>query len=293
MTYRITYKNLDKILYPKDNITKRKVLEYYQKNATLILPYFKDRPLTLQRFPNGIQEAGFYQKNASYFFPKWIKTLPILKKNEEPISLIICNNSSTLLYLVNLGALSFHLWLSKQDRLLTPDRLIFDLDPSSDNFKDVVNAAKILKSVLEDLKLNPYVMTTGSRGLHVVVPIKREKEFSFTHEASKKIAMLALEKNPNLLTLKVAKEKRNKKVFIDYIRNSYGQTTISPYSLRTINKAPVATPLYWDELNDKNLNAQRYNIDNIEEKLNRDNDPFKDIDKKAKSLVKVLNENFK
>jgi bifunctional non-homologous end joining protein LigD len=136
-------------------------------------------------------------------------------------------------------------------------------------------------------------MTTGSKGLHVVVPIKREKEFSFTHEVSKKIASIAFERAPDLLTLRIAKNQRKKKVFIDYIRNSYGQTAIAPYSLRAIRKAPVATPLYWDELNDKNLNAQSFNIDNLEEKLKRDKDPFHEIDRKAKSLVKVFNEIFK
>lgn len=289
---KIVYKNLDKIIYPKDKITKRKILEYYQNNADLLLPYFKDRPITLERFPNGIKEDGFYQKNASYFFPKWIKTLPIFKKNKESINLILCNNRTSLIYLVNLAAISFHLWLSKKDNLSKPDRLIFDLDPSSDNFKDVIKAAKILKKILEDLNLNPFVMTTGSKGLHVVVPIKREKEFSFTHEMSKKIALLAFEKEPDLLTLKMAKKLRKKRVFIDYVRNSYGQTTIAPYSLRPISKAPIATPLYWEELEDKNLNSQSYNIDNIEEKLKKDKDAFESIDKKAKSLVKVFKDNF-
>lgn len=290
MVSKIIYKNLDKVLYPEDKITKRKILEYYQKNAELILRYFKNRPITLQRFPNGIKEEGFFQKNANYFFPKWIKTLPILKQNKEPISLIICNNKSTLFYLVNLGVLSFHLWLSKQDNLNKPDRLIFDLDPSSNSFKDVIKAAKILKRVIEDLNLTPFVMTTGSKGLHVIIPIKKEKDFSFTHEISKKIAMIAFEKNPDLLTLKLTKKERKNKVFIDYIRNSYGQTTIAPYSLRAIRKAPIATPLYWDELNNKNLNAQSYNIDNIEKKLKQDKDPFREISTKAKSLVKVFKE---
>jgi bifunctional non-homologous end joining protein LigD len=288
MQYKIAYKHLEKILYPKDKITKQAVLEYYQENAKLIFSYWQNRPLTIVRFPDGINEEGFFQKNACAYFPKWLDTKSSLKKNGTALNLIIFKKKATLYYLVNLGTLCFHLWLSKADKLNLPDRIIFDLDPSTSDFQQVAQAAQKLKKIICELNLAPFIMTTGSRGLHIVIPILREKDFSFTHEISKQIASIAVKKHPELFTLTLSKKERKKKIFIDYIRNSFGQTSIAPYSLRSLDGAPVATPLYWEELENKKLTSQTFNIHNIFKKLEKDNDPWKTLSKKSKSLVNIF-----
>jgi bifunctional non-homologous end joining protein LigD len=275
----------EKILFPKSKISKKDLIDYYQKASCRMLPHLKDRPISLMRYPNGINKEGFLQKNISDYFPKWIKRVSVSRKEKSSIHMVLCNDKATLIYLINQNCITSHIWLSKKDKKDVPDRLIFDLDAPKSKFSLAIEAALGLKDILEkDLNLSVFVMTTGSNGLHVVVPIKREKNFDFTRQIAKKIAQILVEKSPKKFTTEQRKNKRGNKLFIDCMRNGFAQTSVAPYSVRAIEKAPIATPLFWKDLSKSDLTAQFFNIENIQKRL-KGKDPWEGIEKKAKSLV--------
>ncbi len=259
----IEISNPSKILFPKSKITKWQVVQYYKKIAKKMLPHIKDRPISMMRYPNGIKKEGFFQKNVSDFFPKWVKTVSIRRKEQENIRMVICNDVKTLVYLANLACITPHVWLSRKDRPNLPDRIIFDLDPGKKAFSSVIEAAYILKKILDKKKMRSQIMTTGSKGLHIIVPIKRGDDFVKTRKLAKEIAKEAVGLNPNLLTIEPRKEKRKGKIFIDYLRNGYAQTAVAPYALRAIEKAPIAMPLSWGDLKRKGLGPQSYTLDDL------------------------------
>lgn len=291
-TIEITHK--DKILFPNSGITKNDILTYYNEIADYMLPYLENHPLTVQRFPNGISEEGFFQKNAPVYFPDWIKTEEIRKVGGW-INQVICNSKETLVYLVNQYVITFHTSLSTIANIEYPDKLIFDLDPPKEDFALAVEGAKALQKVLEnELGLTPFLMTTGSKGLHVIVPLKQKEDFNEVHTFAKAISNYIATQNPTKFTTAIRKNKREGRLYIDYLRNSYGQTSVAPYSVRAIEKAPVATPIYWNELEDEKLTAQVWNIQNIFKRVEQIENPWKNFEasrmsiKKANKELKVL-----
>jgi bifunctional non-homologous end joining protein LigD len=281
MKFEIT--NKDKILFPKSKITKQDFINYYKKIAPKIIPLIKNRPITLQRFPDGIDGEMFFQKKALDYFPKWIKTINVQRTEKESINMPLVTDLDSLLYLANqVGVI--HIWLSKIDKLNYPDRIVFDLDPQTDNFSKVIEAVIDLKKILDALNLPTFFMTTGSRGMHVVVPIKPEYTFDETRNFAKNIALMLTAKYPSKYTIEPRKEKRKDRVFIDYLRNAYGQTQVAPYSIRPKDKAPIATPISFKELN-KHLSSQKFNIKNI---FKRNLYPFEKIDSNKASIAKAI-----
>lgn len=244
--------NPDKILYPERKISKLEIVQYYHDIADKMLPYLKDRPLTLQRFPDGVSKEGFYQKNAADYFPDYIKTVEIPTEDGSNTQLY-CNTQKSLVYLANQGVISFHTWVAKRDKLDKPDKLVFDLDPSDKDFEKVKEAAKIVGDFLREKDIEPNLMTTGQNGLHVWYKIYRTKTFDQIREEVKQMADELADSHPDLLTTEVRKNKRANRIFVDYLRNSYAQTSICPYSLRPNEQAGIATPISWDDL--KNLKS--------------------------------------
>ncbi len=284
-SHEIELSNRDKIFFPDEEITKGDLIDYYEKISDTFLPYLKDRPLSLNRFPDGITKEGFYQKDTPDYFPDWIDTVEIEKKEGGKNLQVVCNKTATLVYLANQGTISFHPWLSTTADLQKPDKLVFDLDPPQGDFEIVLAGAKTLQTLLEDkLGLNPFVMTTGSKGLHVVCPLKAEKTFDEVRAFAKDVANYIADNNPEMFTVETRKNKRKERLFIDYLRNAYAQTSIPPFSVRARNGAPVATPLSWDELDKKGLNSQSYTIKNIFKRLSQKDDPWKSFKKKATTL---------
>jgi len=271
------------ILFSKTQITKNELIEYYLNIAPIMIPHVKNRPLTMRRFTRGIAHEGFFQKNISDYFPKWIKSIPIKKKEDGIVNYAVCNNAATLVYLANQLCITPHIWLSKIDKLNYPDRMIFDLDPSTKNFDQVRFAAKQLKKLLENLGLQTFVMTTGSRGLHIVVPLDRKKDFDFVRQFAKDVATILAQKYPKMLTTEIRKAKRGKKIFIDTYRNAFAQTAVAPYAVRAKKGAPVATPIDWREVTSR-LKPNSYTIKNIFRRLAKKEDPWKYINKSACSL---------
>ena len=280
----ISLSNLDKIWFPKSKISKGEIVNYYYQVADYMIDHIKNHPLTLQRFPEGITGEAFYQKNAGAYFPPWIKTIPVEKEGGGTVNYVIGNNPATLVYLANQGAITLHSWLSKIDKLHVPDRMIFDLDPSKNDFTSVRKAALLIKEIFDDMNMPCFVMTTGSRGLHVYIPLKRVHTFDYVSEFAYAIAQKMIELSPGQFTLEIRKAKRKGKIFIDTLRNRYSATAVAPYAVRPREKAPVAAPLFWPELSDSKLTPQKFTIKNILTRLKSDGDPWHNIDSYAVSL---------
>jgi bifunctional non-homologous end joining protein LigD len=253
--------NPDKIIFPEKKITKVEMISYYERIAPLMLPFLKDRPLTLQRFPNGISESGFYQKNAADYFPDFIETIEV-ETEEGKNTQIICNNVKSLVYLANQGAIVFHIWLSRKDRLRQPDKIVFDLDPPANSFERVKEVALLIREFLQKKGIDPSLMTSGKSGLHLYYSRRRGKDFDSVKEEVRELAEEVANLHPDLLTTKIRKDQREAKIFVDYLRNAYAQTAVCPYSLRANEEVGVATPVSWEELS-KLKSSTHYNLENI------------------------------
>lgn len=284
--YSIDISHEDKILFPDSKITKLALINYYKRIAVRMLPFMKERPISMVRYPLGINKKGFFQKEAGIYFPKWIDRKRI-KKQDGYTNYVIINKIATLVYLANQDCISPHLWLSKIDKINYPDRIIFDLDPSGKDFSMIRRGALLLKKRSEELGLKPFAMITGSRGIHVVIPIKRKHKFDYVRKFAYELAKPLVEENKPLFTLEVRKEKRKGLIYIDIMRNAFGQTTVAPYGVRAKKGASIATPVSWKEVNSSKLKPNKYNIKNIFKRLSIIDDPWKNISKSAVSLPKL------
>lgn len=296
--YSFSTSNEEKIFFPKSKITKGELISYYNDISEIMLPYIYDRPVSMLRLPDGLNGESFFQKDASDYFPAWIKTKKISKLGGR-VHHVICNNKAALVYLANQACITPHVWLSKINKLNYPDRLIFDFDPPEKNydFKKVKSAAKIFHKFLNvELNLSNYLMTTGSKGLHVVIPIYANNNFDVVREFGQNIARVIANRYPKELTNEVRKNKRKGRIFLDTARNAYAQTSVPPYSVRPEENAPVAVPVDWEELSNTSLHSQSYNIKNIFKRLGKISDPWKDINtgknglKKARKILKDIME---
>lgn len=270
--------NLQKVMFPGINFTKADLIDYYREIAPVMLPHMQDRPLSMERYPDGIEAEGFYAKEAPDYFPDWIDRAPVeVLESGETQPQVVCNQEATLAYLANQACITPHLWLSRRDRLHYPDKLIFDLDPPGKGFEPVRQAARLLRQALNEMELPSYIMTTGSKGLHVVVPLDRSAEFDAVRAFAKDLAGIIARRHPDLFTTETRKDQRKGRLFLDYLRNSYAQTSVAPYALRAKPGAPVATPLDWDELENANLHSQSYTVKNIFRRLGQKEDPWRDM----------------
>lgn len=277
--------NLDKTYFPKDGLHKKHLVNYYRRIAEVMLPYMQHRPLSMQRFPDGIDGEGFYQKEVPDYFPEWIERAMIPVESEgESQPQVVCNDAATLVYMANQGCITPHVWLSTTSKLQHPDRLIFDLDPPGDGFDLVQAAARSLRAALEDFGLTPFVMTTGSRGLHVVAPLDGSTDFDTVRHFARTLAERLAEQEPDHFTTETRKAKREGRLFLDYLRNAYGQTAVVPYAVRPLTGAPVATPLEWEELDQPDLGAQSYTLANIFRRLGQKDDPWQAMSQHRRSL---------
>lgn len=280
---QVATSNADRVFFPDPGITKGEFVDYYRRIAPRMLPYLKGRPLTLQRFPRGIAEPGFIQQRAAAHFPRYVGRVTVAM-DEGEITHAVCDNEAALVYLANQGTITPHVWLSRVDRLRYPDRLIFDLDPPGDDFAPVRRAAFLVRDLLETLELHAFVMTTGSSGLHVVVPLDRTADFEATRAFARTASELLARRHPAELTVAQRKQDRKDRVYLDYMRNTYAHTAVPPYAVRALREAPVAAPLSWSELDDPDLHARRYTIRNLFDRLSRTDDPWSGMDRHPQSL---------
>jgi bifunctional non-homologous end joining protein LigD len=278
---KVKFTNLSKTLFPKLTITKAQVIEYYIKIAPRILGFLEERPLVLTRFPNGITQQGFYEKDAPQGTPSWVKTVKIYSETaKRDVNYVLCNNLDTLIWLANLAAIEIHMPLSKADSREKPDFAFFDIDPEPPaTFKDAATVALILKEKFDNLGFDSYVKTSGKKGLHVLIPIVPEYSFRETRPFVHKIGQ-QLAKEQALVVSEFTETKKPGKVFVDYLQNSHGRTMACPYSLRAVPEATVSTPLKWSEV-EKGIKPTELNIFSV---VKRKKDPWKKIFENKQNL---------
>lgn len=279
--HRIPAERLDKVLIADGNLTKRDLIEHYLRVADRMLPLVADRPLVLQRFPDGLAGDGFYQKHIPDHYPEWIDRVTVAKAGGQ-LTHVVASNAATLAFLADQAAITLHAWLSRRDRLDHPDRLIFDLDPPDGDFALVRAAAHRLRDLLDELGLWSVPMTTGSRGLHVVVPLDRGSDFATVRRFARDVAETLVRRDPRLTTA-VRTAARQGRLFVDYLRNGWAQTAVAPYAVRARPGAPVATPLDWDEVGDRRLTSDRWTVASIASRL-ADPDPWRGIGRRGRGL---------
>ncbi len=252
-----------KVLFPGDGrakeYTKADLVAYYREVAPFMLPHLRGRPLMLERHPDGLDGPRFMQKNVQDHDPDWIQRVEVPKEGGIVVH-PVCDDTATLVYLADQASLTLHRWLSRVGRINRPDRLVFDLDPSGDDFEPVREAARLLGELLDELRLPSALMTTGSRGLHVVVPLDGHQGFDEVREFAKDVADALTEAHPDRLTTAARKKERGDRLYLDVQRNAYAQTAVAPYTVRAKPGAPVATPVTWAQLDDPGLGPRRWTI---------------------------------
>jgi bifunctional non-homologous end joining protein LigD len=248
---RIAWTNLDKIFWPEDGYTKGDLIEFYRAISPWILPYLKDRPLVLTRFPDGIHGKSFFQKDAPGFAPEWLRTEKIYSdQSNRELSYFVCDDESALLYVANSASIPLHIWASRIGSLEQPDWCILDLDPKDAPFSSVVTVARFVHELCNEIELPAFVKTSGSSGLHVLIPLGRQLTFDQTRTLGELVARVVVAELPDIATIVRLPAKREGKVYIDYLQNGHGKLLVAPFSVRPLPGAPVSTPLDWSEVDD-------------------------------------------
>ncbi len=277
--------NLDKIFWPKDKITKGDLIRYYEEISPWILPHLKDRPVSLKRFPNGIDGKSFFQKNLKEH-PDWIETAQI-KHETKKINYLLIQNKESLLFAANLASIELHPLLSSTRPFNNPDFLVFDLDPKSASFDKVVEVAKAVHQVLTEIGIDSYPKTSGATGLHIAVPLGAKYSFDQAKKFAELVALIVHQRIPKISTLERSPSKREGKVYIDCYQNNFGQTLAAPYSVRARSGAPVSTPLRWNEIK-KGLNPADFTIKTVPRRLKKTKDLYAPVLGKGINLQTAL-----
>jgi bifunctional non-homologous end joining protein LigD len=265
----IKFTNEDKIMFPDAGITKGDVLRYYERIADRILPHLRDRPITLERLPDGLNgdsPTHFWQKDTPEFYPSWIPRVDIKSEDGETVNYALVNDAQTLLYMVNQGTITFHPWFSRVGSLDQPDYVLFDLDRSKAKFSDVVEVAKALHRLLKRERIKCYAKTSGKSGLHVLVPWLERGVYRKARDWALEIANQLVEVLPDVATTERSKAKRGDRVYVDVMQNVRGHHAVPPYTLRPVSFAGVSTPLRWNEVTPK-LDPTHFNLKTIFRRL--------------------------
>lgn len=267
----------DKVLFTDDGITKRDLAEYYYRVGPWMIPHLRNRPLALYRWPNGIREHGFFQKDIPKYFPHWIERVTLERERGGAVTHVVCNDATTLVYLADQATIESHRLLVIAEAPRRPVELILDLDPPPGESTAVPHAAALLRALLDELDIRGFVKSTGSKGIHVHIPLDASDSFEAVRGLGRKVASELARRDPARLTVEFRKEERGQRLFVDWLRNSYGQHAIAPYSLRALPGAPVAVPLDWAEATSSRFDPRRYRLSNIFRRLNHAADPWDGI----------------
>jgi bifunctional non-homologous end joining protein LigD len=270
--HRIEISSPDKVLFPDDGITKADLVEYYRRAGPLLVAHAEHRPLALHRFPDGIGAHGFFQKNASDWFPDWIPTVE-LEKSDGTTRYVVLDRPATLVYLAGQGVITPHTLMARAEVPHRPVEVIIDLDPSTPDRGPVQAAARRLRELLEDRGHQPRVKSSGSRGLHVHIDVD-VPDFDAGHALAEEVCRQLVEEDPDTFTLAFRKADRGDRLLLDIARNRPGQHAVAPYAVRALPGAPVAAPLDWDEALSARWDPQRWTIRNLFRRLGQREDPW-------------------
>ena len=277
--------NLNKPMFP-GNITKGHVIKYYNDMAAVLLPHIYNRPLVLKRYPHGILGQAFYQKECPAHAPPWIETFSV-DHTDKTVNYVLCNNLPTLIWLANLGCLEIHAWTSTIENIEHPNIAVMDLDPGEGiPYSEVVNVAKLAKKALNEFDIECFPKTSGSRGMHLFIPILPNYTFSEVTGVMKYIAEIIEKVYPTQCTTERVVEKRGNRIYLDYLQNTRGKTMAWQYSLRPNEIAMVSTPVKWEEMD--NLDPQKFNLNSIIDRVNIIGDLYSEVLSKRYSLDLIL-----
>lgn len=266
--------NVDKVYWPADGFTKGDLLAYYQQVAEALLPHLRDRPVHFNRFPNGIDGKSFYQREAKEGTPAWVRTVPIPHDGQDVPHHVI-DDAATLLYVANLGSIDLHPWLSRVGSLDQPDYAVLDLDPKEAPFADVVRIARAAGKLLRGIGLRPLLKTSGKNGMHVFVPLRPGYGYEHSRMFTEAVARILVRDLPDIATVERLPDKRDGKVYLDFLQNRRSQTIVPPYAVRPVRGASVSTPLAWDELEDPDLSPRNFTIQTMPARLAARGDLFR------------------
>ena len=287
---KLSVSNLDKVLYPKVAFTKGQVIDYYIRIAPVLLPHLKDRPLTMKRYPNGVDAEFFYEKNCPSHRPKWVKTAKVWSEgNNRTMNYCLAQDLPTLVWAANLADLELHTSLAKKDDVTRPTMMVFDLDPGAP--ADIVQCCQVglwLRDLLVKIKLKSFVKTSGSKGLQVYVPLNTSVTFDQTKDLSRALARHLEGEHGNLVTSNMSKSVRKGRVFVDWSQNDEHKTTICVYSLRARGEPTVSTPVTWDEvancLKKKKVDLLKFRSDKVIARIEKSGDLFAPVEKLKQKL---------
>jgi len=286
--HELQFTHLQKIYWPGEQITKRDMLNYYYQMAPFILPYLARRPQTLNRFPNGIAGKAFYQKDVTGKVPDWMETFLYHSGNEKQDKhFLVCTDEASLLYMANLGAIEINPWSSRVEHPDNPDWCVIDLDPDKNTFNQVIQAARVTREVLEQIGVPGFPKTSGSTGIHIYIPLGAKYTYEQSREFARVIARMVHEETKKFTSLERTLEKREGKMYLDFLQNRPQATLAAPYSLRPRPGATVSMPLDWDEVK-PGLRMKDFTILNAVARVRSEGDPFRGVLGKGISMEKSI-----
>jgi bifunctional non-homologous end joining protein LigD len=280
--------NPDKVLFPDDGITKAELRDYYSLVADVMVPHAQDRPMNLWRWNKGIAQDAVIQQSLPKGAPDWVARCEVPRRKGGDITHGMINDADTLRWLAQQNCITPHVWNARCDLREKPDRLVFDLDPSDDDFDAIRTAALAVADLLRSVGLEPFAKLSGSRGIHVVAPLKRLRVADEVRAAAGTLAERIAAEHPDTLTTEWRKEKREGRILVDVARNTYGQTIVAAYAVRGLPGAPVSAPVTWDEVADPALTPHAFTLRTMGERLAAVGDPWADIASRAGTLAKDL-----
>jgi bifunctional non-homologous end joining protein LigD len=274
----------DKVLFPDDGITKGAVAAYYEAIASMMLPHIRGRPITMERYPSGIGHKGFIQKDVSKGFPSWLERVEVPKK-DGTVHHPVAGDTRSLLWLANQNCITPHVWTSRAPDLYHPDICVFDLDPSQDDADSLRRAALALRELLDELGLQSWVKTSGSKGFHIVVPLDAKADFGAVHRFANTVGTVLVSRDPRRLTQEFSKADRGGRILVDTGRNGYSATFAAPYAVRAKPGAPISAPCTWEEIEKGKVQPQTFTMRTIADRIDAVGDLWSDLRKRRYSIV--------
>ncbi|MGI9628754.1 MAG: DNA ligase D [Longimicrobiales bacterium] len=271
----VQFSNLDKVFWPDEDYRKGDLIEYYRQVSPWILPHLSDRPVVLTRFPDGINGKSFFQKNAPDFAPEWIRRVRLYSEgSERDLDYFVADDVETLLYVANSASIPLHIWQSRVSTIATPDFCVLDLDPKEAPFSDVVKIALLLREICEEIELPTFVKTSGSSGIHVLIPLGQQLTYEQSRTVGELLALFVVKELPDIATVTRRPSQREGKVYIDFLQNGHGRLIVAPYCVRPLPGAPVSAPLHWPEVN-QDLKILDHTIKTMPARMNEiESDPL-------------------
>jgi bifunctional non-homologous end joining protein LigD len=281
--------NLDKVFWPEEGYTKGDLIGFYRAVAPWLLPYLRDRPLVLTRYPDGIAGKHFFQKNAAEATPAWVRTVPIWSEDSQrEIDYFVVDDDATLAYVANLGAIPLHVWSSRVASSELPDWSIVDLDPKGAPFTDVVAVALAFRELGAEIGLEPFIKTSGSSGLHLLLPLGARYSYEQSRRLAELLSRLVARRLPKIATVERVIARRGGRVYLDYLQNGHGKLLVAPFSVRPLPGAPVSTPLEWRDVGPR-LDPRRFTIATVPARLAKiGRDPLRPVLETSVDLAQVL-----